>query len=152
MRMWGGRFEGASDERMAEFTRSIDFDCALAVDDIAGSIAHVHGLGRAGLLAADEVETLVRGLEGLRAEVEAGKVTWDPALEDIHMNPRSRCGSGSGLLRDGFTPAGRATTRSRRTCVSGCAARSTVWTARSSRWSGRWSVWPIATARRSCRG
>ncbi len=32
---------------------SIDFDHALAVDDIAGSIAHVHGLGRAGLLAPD---------------------------------------------------------------------------------------------------
>ena len=105
MRMWGGRFEGASDERMAEFTRSIDFDCALAVDDIAGSIAHVHGLGRAGLLAADEVETLVRGLEGLRAEVEAGKVTWDPALEDIHMNLevalRERIGPVAGRLHTG---------------------------------------------------
>ncbi|MFI5258758.1 MAG: argininosuccinate lyase [Candidatus Limnocylindrales bacterium] len=84
--MWGGRFDGISDARMAEFTRSIDFDSALAVDDIAGSIAHVHGLGRAGLLAPDEVETLVRGLEGLRSEVEAGTISWDPALEDIHMN------------------------------------------------------------------
>jgi argininosuccinate lyase len=105
MRMWGGRFEGVSDERMAEFTRSIDFDHALAVDDIAGSIAHVHGLGRAGLLAPDEVETLVRGLEGLRAEVEAGKLTWDPALEDIHMNLevalRERIGPVAGRLHTG---------------------------------------------------
>jgi argininosuccinate lyase len=105
MRMWGGRFEGVSDERMAEFTRSIDFDHALAVDDIAGSIAHVHGLGRAGLLEPDEVETLVRGLEGLRAEVEAGKLTWDPALEDIHMNLeaalRERIGPVAGRLHTG---------------------------------------------------
>jgi argininosuccinate lyase len=105
MRMWGGRFEGVSDERMAEFTRSIDFDHALAVDDIAGSIAHVHGLGRAELLAPDEVETLVRGLEGLRAEVEAGKLTWDPALEDIHMNLevalRQRVGPVAGRLHTG---------------------------------------------------
>ena len=70
MRLWGGRFEGTTDERVAEFTRSIEVDAALALDDIAGSIAHVHGLGRAGLLAPDEVETLVRGLEGLRGEVE----------------------------------------------------------------------------------
>jgi argininosuccinate lyase len=105
MRMWGGRFEGTSDERMAEFTRSIDFDDVLAVDDIAGSIAHVHGLGRAGLLAPDEVETLVRGLEGLRTEVEAGKLVWDPALEDIHMNLevalRERIGPVAGRLHTG---------------------------------------------------
>jgi argininosuccinate lyase len=105
MRMWGGRFEGVSDERMAEFTRSIDFDHALAVDDIAGSIAHVHGLGRAGLLAPDEVETLVHGLEALRADVEAGKLTWDPALEDIHMNLevalRERVGPVAGRLHTG---------------------------------------------------
>jgi argininosuccinate lyase len=105
MRMWGGRFEGVSDVRMAEFTRSIDFDHALAVDDIAGSIAHVHGLGRAELLAPEEVETLVRGLEGLRAEVEAGKLTWDPALEDIHMNLevalRERVGPVAGRLHTG---------------------------------------------------
>jgi argininosuccinate lyase len=74
MKLWGGRFEGSTDERVADFTRSVDLDFALALDDIAGSIAHVHGLGRAGLLAPDEVETLVRGLEGLRAEVEAGSL------------------------------------------------------------------------------
>ncbi len=59
MRLWGGRFEGTTDERVADFTRSIEFDRALAIDDIAGSIAHVHGLGRAGLLADDEVATIV---------------------------------------------------------------------------------------------
>jgi len=98
MRMWGGRFEGTSDERMAEFTRSIDIDAALALDDIAGSIAHVHGLGRAGLLADDEVESIVRGLEGLRADVEAGRLTWDPALEDVHMNLESALGERIGPL------------------------------------------------------
>jgi argininosuccinate lyase len=92
MKMWGGRFSGISDERMAEFTRSIDFDRELALDDIAGSIAHVHGLGRAGLLSAEDVETLVRGLDELRADVEAGRVTWDPALEDVHMNLEAALG------------------------------------------------------------
>ena len=56
MRLWGGRFEGTTDERVADFTRSIDLDRALAADDIAGSIAHVHGLGRAGLLAGQVPE------------------------------------------------------------------------------------------------
>jgi argininosuccinate lyase len=105
MKLWGGRFEGSTDERVADFTRSVELDSALALDDIAGSIAHVHGLGRAGLLAEDEVETLVRGLEGLRAEVEAGSIVWDPGLEDVHMNLevalRERVGPIAGRLHTG---------------------------------------------------
>ena len=51
MRTWGGRFTAETDESVADFTRSIEIDAALAADDIAGSIAHVRGLGRADLLA-----------------------------------------------------------------------------------------------------
>ncbi|HEX7497804.1 MAG TPA: argininosuccinate lyase [Candidatus Limnocylindrales bacterium] len=105
MRLWGGRFESTTDERVADFTRSVDVDRALAGDDIAGSIAHVNGLGRAGLLGPDEVAALVSGLEGLRAEVEAGTIVWDPALEDIHMNLESalseRIGPLAGRLHTG---------------------------------------------------
>ncbi len=86
MRTWGGRFSGDSDARMADFTRSIELDQALAADDLAGSIAHVRGLGRAGILNGDEVTALVDGLTALAEDVAAGRVTWDPALEDVHMN------------------------------------------------------------------
>jgi argininosuccinate lyase len=86
MERWGGRFRGETDPRVAAFTRSIEVDAALAADDVIGSIAHVRGLGRAGVLAADEVEALVAGLQALAIDVEAGKVTWDPALEDVHLN------------------------------------------------------------------
>jgi argininosuccinate lyase len=86
MRTWGGRFTGETDARVADFTRSIEIDAALAPDDIAGSIAHVRGLGRAGILQPDEVETLVAGLLALAEDVAAGLLEWDPALEDVHMN------------------------------------------------------------------
>jgi argininosuccinate lyase len=86
MRTWGGRFREETDTRVAEFTRSIEVDDALAADDIAGSIAHVHGLGRAGLLTDDEVVALVDGLKALGEDVAAGRITWDPGLEDVHMN------------------------------------------------------------------
>src|SRR6478672_9657651 len=86
MRTWGGRFTGDTDTRVADFTRSIEIDAALAADDIAGSIAHVRGLGRAGVLATDEVDALVDGLQALAEDVAAGRLAWDPALEDIHMN------------------------------------------------------------------
>ena len=86
MQRWGGRFSGDTDERVAEFTRSIEIDAELALDDLDGSAAHVRGLGRAGVLTRSEVEELVLGLTGLRAEAEAGTLVWIPALEDVHMN------------------------------------------------------------------
>jgi len=86
MRLWGGRFTGETDARAVDFTRSIEVDRALALDDLAGSVAHVRGLGRAGLLDEAEVAALVAGLGALRAEVEAGTLAWDPGLEDVHMN------------------------------------------------------------------
>ena len=86
MRTWGGRFSGDTDARVADFTRSIEIDAALAADDIAGSIAHVRGLGRAGILSTDEVDALVAGLLALAEDVAAGRLAWDPTLEDVHMN------------------------------------------------------------------
>jgi argininosuccinate lyase len=86
MELWGGRFRESSDQRLADFTRSIELDSALADDDLVGSIAHVHGLARAGLLSPDEATAIVAGLEGLRTEAAAGTLAWDPALEDVHLN------------------------------------------------------------------
>ena len=105
MRMWGGRFDDEPDARMADFTRSIEVDAELALDDIAGSIAHVRGLGRAGLLTDDEVATLEGGLAALRRDVEAGAIAWDPTLEDVHLNLEtmltSRVGPVGGKLHTG---------------------------------------------------
>jgi argininosuccinate lyase len=105
MRLWGGRFGEDNDARVADFTRSIEIDAELALDDLRGSVAHVRGLGRAGLLGDDEVAALVAGLEGLAGEVEAGTVEWDPALEDVHMNLEAaladRIGPVAGKLHTG---------------------------------------------------
>src|SRR5438552_360866 len=84
--MWGGRFEDETDPRAADFGRSIEVDRALAADDLQGSIAHVHGLARAGVLTAEEGSLLVEGLQALAADVQAGGLRWDPALEDVHLN------------------------------------------------------------------
>jgi argininosuccinate lyase len=105
MRMWGGRFEGSTDPIAADFSRSIDVDAALALDDLTGSIGHVHGLAQAGLVSEAEEQTLVAGLEGLRDEVSAGTLAWDPALEDVHLNLEAvleaRIGPVAGKLHTG---------------------------------------------------
>jgi argininosuccinate lyase len=105
MRLWGGRFSEDNDTRVADFSRSIGIDAAFALDDLRGSIAHVHGLGRAGLLTDAEVEQLVAGLEALTGQVEAGSLEWDPSLEDVHMNLEAalteRIGPVAGKLHTG---------------------------------------------------
>jgi argininosuccinate lyase len=89
MRLWGGRFSEANDARMEAFTSSIEVDRELAADDLAGSIAHVRGLGRAGLLTDEQVTELVDGLTALAEDVAADRFTWDPSLEDVHLNLES---------------------------------------------------------------
>jgi argininosuccinate lyase len=105
MRLWGGRFAGDHDEAVAAFGRSIDVDAAMALDDLDGSVAHVRGLGRAGILTPDEVETLVAGLADLRRDVAAGELRWDPTLEDVHLNLEAaltdRLGPVAGKLHTG---------------------------------------------------
>jgi argininosuccinate lyase len=105
MRLWGGRFGEENDARVADFTRSIEVDAELALDDLRGSIAHVRGLGRVGIVTDDEVNALVEGLEALTRDVEAGTVEWDPSLEDVHMNVESalveRVGPVAGKLHTG---------------------------------------------------
>ncbi len=86
MRMWGGRFAAETDPLAADFTRSIEVDRALAIDDLAGSVAHVHGLARAELVSADEEAVLVAGLEALAEDVAGGAFAWDASLEDVHLN------------------------------------------------------------------
>jgi argininosuccinate lyase len=106
VRCWGGRFREAPDPRAAEFTRSLELDRALAVDDLTGSIAHARGLGRAGVLTPDEVERIVAGLESLKGDVETGTIEWDPALEDVHLNLEVALGDRIGPLA-GKLHAGR---------------------------------------------
>ncbi len=105
MRLWGGRFREPNDPSVIAFTRSTEIDAALAEDDLVGSIAHVRGLGRAGLLEPAEVETLVGGLEALRREVVDGSLELDPELEDVHLNLEAalheRIGPVAGKLHTG---------------------------------------------------
>ena len=105
MKAWGGRFSEAPDASAAEFGRSIEVDAELALDDLRGSIAHVGGLERAGLLTPEEARTLIEGLHGLETEVVAGAIAWDPALEDVHLNLEmalaARIGPVAGKLHTG---------------------------------------------------
>ena len=82
---WGGRFESLPNEEVERFGASLPVDKRLWREDIAGSIAHARMLGNCGILTEEEVEILVTGLTGIRADIEAGKLAPREHVEDIHM-------------------------------------------------------------------
>jgi argininosuccinate lyase len=88
--MWGGRFAEGPDAIMEEINASIDFDRALFRQDIAGSIAHARMLAKQGIIAADDADKIVAGLDTILREIEAGEFKFSRALEDIHLNIESR--------------------------------------------------------------
>jgi len=92
MKLWGGRFEGTTDDLMERFNASIGFDWRLWAADIEGSIAYARALERAGLLTADERDRLIQGLETVAREFEAGEFETRPLDEDIHTAVERRLG------------------------------------------------------------
>ena len=84
-KMWAGRFQKALDKEADDFNSSIHFDCRMFRQDIEGSIAHAAMLARQGILSAQEGEALIAGLGEILQDLDSGKLTFDPAAEDIHM-------------------------------------------------------------------
>ncbi len=89
-RMWGGRFAEGPDAVMEEINASIDFDRNLFRQDIRGSQAHARMLAEQGIIAADDAEKIVTGLDTILREIEAGEFAFSRALEDIHLNIEAR--------------------------------------------------------------
>ena len=75
---------------MREINASIPFDKRMWRQDLRGSQAHVAMLGKQGIVAAADAETIARGLEQVAADFEADGVPEDLELEDIHMLAEAR--------------------------------------------------------------
>ena len=88
--MWGGRFASGPDAIMESINASIDFDKRMAVQDIAGSIAHATMLAKQNIITASDSEAIKEGLLTILSEIENGTFEYSKALEDIHMNIESR--------------------------------------------------------------
>ncbi|MBO8137888.1 MAG: argininosuccinate lyase [Desulfotomaculum sp.] len=86
MKLWGGRFQKNTDQLVDDFHSSISFDQRLYKYDINGSIAHAKMLAEVGVISKQDAEKIAAGLKDILADIEAGKVEFDVAAEDIHMN------------------------------------------------------------------
>lgn len=89
-KIWGGRFQGATDAVLEAINVSIDFDKRLGAQDIRGSLAHVAMLSDCGILSASDAEQIKQGLLQIKSEIERGAFQFSRELEDIHMNVETR--------------------------------------------------------------
>ena len=85
-KLWGGRFSKATDVLVDDFNSSIRFDARMYRQDIAGSIAHAKMLGKQGIISQQDADLIVKTLEEIKADIDAGAVTFSVDAEDIHMN------------------------------------------------------------------
>ena len=99
MTLWHGRFgDSVPAAELMAFTASLPFDRRLAMDDLAGSRAHVRGLARAGLLNADEAQMLIAALDRVAEEMQADIFVYQPGDEDIHTAVERRVTELSGAV------------------------------------------------------
>ena len=104
-KMWGGRFTEVPSEFVEEFGAAIKDQIRLCSYDIQGSLAHVTMLGETGILAAEDVELIKKGLKQVAEEIEKGQFIFAAEDEDIHMAIEKRLtqiiGQAGGRLHTG---------------------------------------------------
>ena len=93
--LWGGRFEGRTDDAVWQFNASFSFDVRLLQYDIEGSVAHAKMLGKQGIITEDEAAQIVKGLEELLRELQ-------PACTPLHDGVRTSegCRTSKRALRE----------------------------------------------------
>jgi argininosuccinate lyase len=85
MKMWSGRFRQGLDPQFERWQRSFDFDRRLLSYELAASGAHAGALKNAGVLSADELISILEGLQQI-GEMAAGFKGFveDDEAEDVH--------------------------------------------------------------------
>jgi argininosuccinate lyase len=87
---WSALFSEPMSERVKRYTASVGFDQRLWRADITGSLAHAEMLAAQGIIGADDLASIQRGMAQIRSEIEAGGFEWKLELEDVHLNIEAR--------------------------------------------------------------
>jgi argininosuccinate lyase len=85
MKMWSGRFRQPLDPAFENWQRSFEFDCRLLECELDASAAHARALVQAGVLSADELTSVLAGLEQVGEKAAASpEFLDDHEAEDVH--------------------------------------------------------------------
>ncbi|MDR2991630.1 MAG: argininosuccinate lyase, partial [Burkholderiaceae bacterium] len=87
---WSALFSEPMSELVQRYTASVGFDRRLWRADIQGSLAHAEMLAAQGIISAQELAGIQRGLAQIAQEIESGAFQWKLALEDVHLNIEAR--------------------------------------------------------------
>ncbi|VVE10123.1 argininosuccinate lyase [Pandoraea fibrosis] len=87
---WSARFSEPVSELVKRYTASVFFDKRLALFDIEGSLAHADMLCAQGIISAQDLADIQRGMTQIRGEIERGEFEWQLDLEDVHLNIEAR--------------------------------------------------------------
>jgi argininosuccinate lyase len=87
---WSGRFTEPVDDLVKRYTASVGFDQRLAQFDIQASLAHARMLHAVGVLSAQDLADIERGMAQIGADIGAGRFHWSLDLEDVHLNIEKR--------------------------------------------------------------
>ncbi|VVE14228.1 argininosuccinate lyase [Pandoraea eparura] len=87
---WSARFSEPVSELVKRYTASVFFDKRLALFDIEGSLAHADMLAAQGIISAQDLADIQRGMTQIRGEIERGEFEWQLDLEDVHLNIEAR--------------------------------------------------------------
>ena len=84
MKMWSGRFRQSLDPAFESWQRSFEFDQRLLKYEIQASAAHARALKKGGVLSADELISVLQGLEQIGEKAASPQFLDDPEAEDVH--------------------------------------------------------------------
>ncbi|MFM2407018.1 MAG: hypothetical protein RL223_4898, partial [Pseudomonadota bacterium] len=87
---WSALFSEPMSELVKRYTASVDFDKRLWRADIQSSLAHAGMLAAQGIIGAQDLADIQRGMAQITAEIEAGQFEWKLDLEDVHLNIEAR--------------------------------------------------------------
>ena len=87
---WSALFSEPMSELVKRYTASVGFDQRLWRADINGSLAHADMLATQGLISAQDLADIRRGLGTIAEDIEAGRFEWKLELEDVHLNIEAR--------------------------------------------------------------
>ena len=87
---WSALFSEPMSELVKRYTSSVFFDKRLWQADIRGSLAHADMLAAQGIISAQDLADIQRGMAQIGADIQAGSFEWKLDLEDVHLNIEAR--------------------------------------------------------------
>jgi argininosuccinate lyase len=87
---WSALFTEPMSELVQRYTASVGFDRRLWRADIAGSLAHAEMLAAQGVIGAQDLADIRRGMAQIGEEIDSGAFDWKLELEDVHLNIEAR--------------------------------------------------------------